>query len=200
MSQFDDLVRTLDDAGLWAGLDPRVTAAALGRIRAGEPARWPGGAACPVDGEELSDGLVEDWLNDLTGSFCECGVELAVRALAKPAPGDTGDYAVDINGHALTLYATDPSEPGLPLCEDPWMDCTIKPAAVLNHLLSGSGSTHRLALFWPGGNDGFAVLGPEPVLRAAGQSRRNRRNRWGSSSRDHQARRQGRRHRPLPDS
>jgi hypothetical protein len=85
---------------------------------------------------------------------------------------------VDINGHTLTLYAMDPSEPGLPLCEDPWMDCTIKPAAVVNHLLSGGRSTHRLALFWPGGNDGFAVLGPEPVLRAAGQSPRNRRNRW----------------------
>jgi hypothetical protein len=72
-----------------------------------------------------------------------------------------------VNGTALDLYTLDPDDPRVPLTDDPWMDCTVKPAAAVNRLLHAAGSDRRIGLFWPGGNDGFSVLGPESVLRRA---------------------------------
>ena len=38
------------------------------------------------------------------------------------------------------------------------MDCTVKPLGLANRLLNEAGSSDRVALFCPGGNDGLAVL------------------------------------------
>ena len=38
-------------------------------------------------------------------------------------------------------------------------------AVALLALTAVAGSARRVALFWPGGNDGFSVLGEESVLR-----------------------------------
>jgi hypothetical protein len=76
---------------------------------------------------------------------------------------------VAVNGTLLHLYMHAADEPKIPATQDPWMDCSIDPAAEVNRLLEVAGSSRRLALFWPGGNDGFSVLGEESVLRRAGQ-------------------------------
>jgi hypothetical protein len=50
------------------------------------------------------------------------------------------------------------------------MDCTIQPVAEVNRLLDGAGSPCRIAIFWPGGNDGLAVLGDPSALHQGGPS------------------------------
>lgn len=70
-----------------------------------------------------------------------------------------------VNEETLNLYSFAEGELGVPATEDPWMDCSVEPAAEVNRLLEAAGSSRRLALFWPGGNDGFSVLGEESVLR-----------------------------------
>jgi hypothetical protein len=50
-----------------------------------------------------------------------------------------------------------PCSSGDALAADPWMDCTVKPLGLANRLLDEAGSSDRVALFCPGGNDGLAV-------------------------------------------
>lgn len=56
-------------------------------------------------------------------------------------------------------------EPGLADVEDPWMDCSARPAGAVNRLLEAVGSSRRIALFWPGGNVGYSMVGEEQVFR-----------------------------------
>jgi hypothetical protein len=44
------------------------------------------------------------------------------------------------------------------------MDCTRLPLHRINELLEASGSSRRMAVFFPGGNDGLAVLLPEAAI------------------------------------
>lgn len=97
----------------------------------------------------------------------DCGVSLAVATCSSPHDERLDSYTMTVNGKTLDLYSVDPADPSLPLTFDPWLDCTVEPAAEVNRLLHATGSDHRVALFWPGGNDGFSVLGPASVLREA---------------------------------
>jgi hypothetical protein len=98
-------------------------------------------------------------------------VALICMWLRSPDPHDEGStgYSVAVNGRTLHLYTFATDEPGLPATEDPWMDCSIEPAAEVNRLLAMVASSRRLALFWPGSNDGLSVLGEEGVLRRVGE-------------------------------
>gem|GEM_PF-3615418 len=81
---------------------------------------------------------------------------------------------LDAAGLWPTLPAAERAAPTRRLwsCEDPWTDCALKPAAEVDRLLGAAGGDRLLGLRRPGGNDGFAVLGPRtccagPQPRAA---------------------------------
>lgn len=167
MSSFERLLHALEKAGLWRDVSHNQASAHLARLRSGQGATWPSGGAWGADGEDLADGDVEDWLRGMTAPLSDCGVQLAVTTCSSPHDDRLDSYTVKVNGETLHLYSVDPADPALPLTYDPWLDCTIKPAAEVNRLLLAAGSDCRIAVFWPGGNDGFSVLGPESVLRAA---------------------------------
>jgi hypothetical protein len=122
---------------------------------------WSGGGIWMADSEDLSDNMLEHWLAAMAPALAEQGVGLDVEVIhgGYGAPS----YEVRINGELLHLYDLD--EDGVPSTEDPWMDCTVEPTRVVNHLLAAAESNRRLVLMWPGGNDCLAALAAPEVLR-----------------------------------
>ncbi|SCL17736.1 hypothetical protein GA0070624_1366 [Micromonospora rhizosphaerae] len=138
-------------------------------LSSGEDVMWTAGGAWRADGEDLADGEVDAWLGGISAALNDCGVELHLATVTGPFDEDSAGYALAVNGTPRYLYMYAADEPKVPATEDPWMECSIAPAAEVNRLLEVAGSSRRLALFWPGGNDGFSVLGEESVLRRAGE-------------------------------
>ncbi|NGO11460.1 hypothetical protein G5C60_28615 [Streptomyces sp. HC44] len=167
MNPFERLLHALDGAGLWRDVSTDKTRALIRRLMSGQDAAWASGGAWRADGEDLADGDVEVWLRGMAAPLNDCGVDLTVATDSGPFDEGLARYTVTVNGTALNLYTVDPADPRVPLTDDPWMDCTVEPAAEVNRLLHAAGSDRRIALFWPGGNDGFSVLGPESVLHQA---------------------------------
>ncbi len=128
---------------------------------------WHRGGAWNADGEDLAEGEVEDLLRGMAEPLRACGVAQEVATASSPYDDGSPGYTVAVNGTSLLLHRFDPADPRLPLARDPRLDCTVVPAAEVNRLLRAAGSERRLGLFRPGGNDGFCVLGPADVLRAA---------------------------------
>jgi hypothetical protein len=164
MSDFDLLLDALDAAGLWTGLSAEQRDAAIDGSKASSDASWSRGGLWTTDGEDLADGSIEEWIQSMAPALSDVGLDVEVNALMSPFDPDSTGYAVTINGETLRLYDFDPDEPNLPSSDDPWLDCTVMPTGLLNRLLSAAGTDRRLALFWPGGNDGCAVLGPASVF------------------------------------
>ncbi|WP_432825374.1 hypothetical protein [Dactylosporangium sp. CA-092794] len=165
MTAFEDLLDALDDAGLWSHLPEDHKRAAQRALASGDGVTWPAGGAWRADGEDLAEGDVEAWLGSMAGPLHDCGVDLRVATVIGPWDAGSAGYSVCVNGTTLDLYTFVEGEPARPATEDPWMDCSVRPAAEVNRLLEAAGSSRRVALFWPGGNDGFAVLGEGRVLR-----------------------------------
>jgi hypothetical protein len=164
---FERLLHGLEKAGLWRDVPQDQASALRTRLRSGQDATWSLGGAWRADGEDLAEGDVEEWLRGMTEPLSGCGVRLVVTTCSSPHDDRLDSYSVQVNGETLALYSVDPADPSQPLCFDPWLECTIRPAAEVNRLLLAAGSDRRIAVFWPGGNDGFSVLGPESVLREA---------------------------------
>jgi hypothetical protein len=169
VNPFETLILVLEDAGLWSDIAKEHRSALMQALLSGEDVTWTAGGGWRADGEDLAEGEVEAWVDGMAAALHDCGVELHLARITGPLDGGSAGYSVAVNGTPLHLYVKDPDELGLPTTEDPWMDCSIVPAAEVNRLLEMSGSSRRLALFWPGGNDGFSVLGEERVLRRAGE-------------------------------
>jgi hypothetical protein len=170
VTRFDELVSALDGAGLWSGVAEDHRTALRQALVSGADAAWPAGGAWRADGEDLAEGEVEAWLGGMATALADCGVELRLATVIGPFGAGSTGYAVAVNGTRLDLYEYVPGGPrGMPATEDPWMDCSVEPAAAVNRLLAAAGSSRRLALFWPGGNDGFSVLGEASVLRGVGE-------------------------------
>jgi len=167
---FEHLLRSLQAAGLWRGVAPDRTAEIVRGLMSGRDVTWPSGGAWRADGEDLAEGDVEDWLRGMARPLADCGVHLTVSTGSSPRDGHADTYAVTVNGRTVDLYRVDGASGRVPLSFDPWLDCTVEPASEVNRLLRAAGTDHRLALFWPGGNDGFSVLGPANVLRRAAAS------------------------------
>ena len=165
MTTFDGLLRELEAAGLWRGI-PGGCQIVSSTLTTEDNAVWFGGGLWRADGEDLADGDVEMWLTEMTGALAECGVRLEVATVRRPLEERSTGYTVRVNGQDIVLYDFDPEERDLPATEDPWTDCTIMPATAINRLLEAAGSDCRLALFWPGSNDGISVLAPKAVLAA----------------------------------
>ncbi|MFG2059601.1 hypothetical protein ACGFI9_36870 [Micromonospora sp. NPDC048930] len=111
----------------------------------------------------------EAWLVGMAAALDDCGVELHLATVTGPFDEGSAGHSVAVNRAVLCLYRFAADEPKVPATEDSWMDCSIYPAAEVNRLLEVAGSSRRLALFWPGGNDGLSLLGEESVLRRAGE-------------------------------
>ena len=170
MTLFYQLIAGLEGEGLWADLAEDQKTACIQGLRSGEDVTWSVGGAWQADGEDFAEGEVEAWLRRMVGPLQDCGVQLQVATVQGPYDQDSSGYSVSVNGTVLNLYRFSADEPGLPATYDPWMDCTLQPAAEVNRLLAMAGSARRVAVFWPGGNDGFSVLGDESVLRRVGES------------------------------
>lgn len=166
---FENFVSALAEAGLWSHIAADHTRALRQALLSGRDVTWTAGGAWRADGEDLADGDVEAWLGSMVGALNDCGVDLCLATVTGPHDEGSTGYSVTVNGRSLYLYSFTAGAPGLPATEDPWMDCSITPAAEVNRLLATVGSSRRLALFWPGGNDGLSVLGEEGVLRRVGE-------------------------------
>jgi hypothetical protein len=162
---FDQLIAALEAAGLWRDIAEDQRRASIRALGSGADVTWAAGGAWRADGEDLADGEVEEWLRRMTVPLHDCGLELLVATVAGPSDQGSAGYSVSVNGMVLVLYTFRGDEPGVPATTDPWLDCSVQPAAVVNRLLDAAGSARRIALFWPGGNDGFSVLGEESALR-----------------------------------
>ena len=165
VTPFEELLYALEDAGLWSDTSDDQKRTLIKILSSCEDVTWTAGGAWRADGEDLADGEVEAWLGKMARPLHDCGVELRVATVSGPFDEGSAGYSVTVNEATLNLYSFAEGEPGVPATEDPWMDCSVEPAAEVNRLLEAAGSSRRLALFWPGGNDGFSVLGEESVLR-----------------------------------
>jgi hypothetical protein len=92
----------------------------------------------------------------------KCGVKLQIKTSMWPHQRNSTGYRVTINGTEITMYTHD--DAGMPIEEDPWMECTIKPLRFVNQLLQSTGSAYRLMVFEPGGPDAIVFLAPEDIL------------------------------------
>lgn len=169
VTPFEELIAALEEAGLWSDIGEGHKRALMRALISGDDVTWTAGGAWRADGEDLADGEVEAWLGGMAAALHDCGVELRLATVSGPFDEGSTGYFLSVNGKALNLYMYVADQPGVPATEDPWMDCTIDPAAEVNRLLEAAGSSRRLALFWPGGNDAFSVLGELNVLRRASQ-------------------------------
>jgi hypothetical protein len=165
VTAFDRLIAALEGAGLWWDIAEDQKRASIQVLGSGEDVTWAAGGAWRADGEDLADGEVEAWLRRMAVPLNDCGLEFRVATVSSPFDQGSAGYSVSVNGTVLNLYTFSRDEPGVPATNDPCMDCSIEPAAEVNRLLEAAGSARRVALFWPGGNDGFSVLGEESVLR-----------------------------------
>jgi hypothetical protein len=165
MTTFDGRLGELEAAGLWRGA-PGGRQIVSSTLTDEDNVVWFGGGLWRADGEDLADGDVEMWLTKMIGALAQCGVRLKVATVRRPMEEQSTGYTVRINGRDIVLYDYDPNEKDLPATQDPWMDCTVMPAAAINRLLEAAGSDCRVALFWPGGNDGISLLAPKAVLAA----------------------------------
>lgn len=165
VATFEELVSALQEAGLWSDIADDHKHALIQALMSGDDVTWTAGGIWRADGEDLADGDVETWLGSMAAALRDCGVELRVATVIGPFDEGSTGYSVRVNDRLVNLYTFSADQRGLPVAEDPWMDCSIYPAAEVNRLLETAGSKHRLALFWPGGNDGLAVLGEVTVLR-----------------------------------
>jgi hypothetical protein len=169
VTPFEELISALEAAGLWWDIAEDHKRGLMQALFSGADVTWTAGGAWRADGEDLADGQVEAWLGGMAAALNDCGVELHLATVIGPFDEGSAGYAVAVNGTPLYLYMYAADEPEVPATDDPWMDCSADPAAEVNRLLEVAGSSRRLALFWPGGNDGFSVLGEESVLRRAGE-------------------------------
>jgi hypothetical protein len=167
VDQQRELAGALRSAGLWSRLSWVRRRRMMRAVAAAGEVTWPAGGAWRADGEDLAEGEVEVWLGGMAIPLRECGVALEVVTVTDPWAQNSTGYAVMINGSTVHLYDFTDADERLPVTEDPWMDCTVLPAAAVNRLLDAAGSSHRIAVFWPGGNDGYAVLGDASALRRA---------------------------------
>lgn len=158
-------VDLLEAAGLWSWLDRDAAVAMARNAKAGaSPVLELIDHGWTADGEDLAEGEVGTLLAAAGPALAREGVVLSVETLHGPYDQGSPGYTIRINDEDIELYRFDPSEPGLPISVDPWMDCTTRPLHRVNDLLQAVGSGRRMVVFFPGGNDGTAFLLPETAI------------------------------------
>ena len=130
-----ELADALEVAGFWADLPDQNAWLLRAEMVAGKPPlMWLGERGWIADGEDLAEGGVEELLGSMTDALRRYGVSPVIETAGQPGYDDAG-YAVRINGRLLDLIDVNPADPRMPLAEDPWMDCTVKPLGIVNDLL-----------------------------------------------------------------
>jgi predicted DNA-binding WGR domain protein len=162
----EDIGEVLDRLGAWSRQD-RVPLG-NGRSDFDEEMSQEGDQYWYVDGEDMAEGDMESVLTEMVPSLRLVGLDLHVVTLMDPYDPESTGYDMSLNGIHVEMYRHDPADPKMPLCDDPWMDCTVKPLAVVNQLLGEAGSIYRIGVLCPGGNDGMAVLLPTDVWTRIG--------------------------------
>lgn len=152
----------LSDAGTWT--HPGLVPLGNGKADFDDPWESVGTQCWRFDGEDLAEGNVESVLRGMGPSLARLGVDLSVETNVGPFDENSDGYDIVINGVQVEMYRSDPSDPRVPLSDDPWLDCSVKPLAALNRLLRDSDSIYRIGIAFPGGNDGLAILLPGDIL------------------------------------
>ena len=164
-----ELAAALDRFGLWDHLPEDRRAQAVADTAAGHlPLHADelfGHVEFPADGESISEGGVERFLERLAPAVERFGVTLQVETLESPYRAGPGhDYVIAINGIRCTVWLA--SDLG-----DTWTPAVVRPLAVVNRLLEAAGSAVRAHTVWAGTEDGLVLLlDPRAVeaLRASG--------------------------------
>jgi predicted DNA-binding WGR domain protein len=158
----EEIGEFLERIGMWT--HPELVRLGNGREDFDDPWENCGSQSWWVDGEDMAEGDMDSVLEEMAPSLRLLGVDLRVVTVTHPYGADSTGYDLHINEIPVEMYRTDPANPHLPLCDDPWMDCSVKPLTAVNQLLRQAGSVYRMGLLNPGGNDGLAVLLPYDVL------------------------------------
>lgn len=158
----------LSQAGTWT--HPGLVPLGNGKADFDDPWESCGTQCWRFDGEDLAEGEVESVLREMGPSLAQLGVDLSVETIMDPYDDNSDGYDIVINDIPLEIYRSDPSNPRVPLSDDPWLDCSVRPVAVINRLLRNADSIYQLGILWPGGNDGLAILLPRDILEALGAS------------------------------
>ncbi len=157
--------RALDQQGYFAAAD-RVK---LGRGLKDFLDEKDGSQWWSADGEELAEGGVEELVTSMAKSLKKVGLKTSVKTIVSPHQSRGAEYRVEINGVATEIWSKTLSGIGDSIEHDPWMDSTIQPASELNRQLEAAGSTYRLMLFEPGGNDCMIFLLPSRLCQTIHQ-------------------------------
>lgn len=166
----EELAAALDATDLWRDFDDDTRKAARRQVAGGEyPFNLDLLDSCVLfaDGEDLAEGGVEEFLNELGPIVAREGVQLQVRRLIDPYGEMQADrYVVEINGEPCLIWTEENAAN-----EDAWAQATVRPLARVNELLAATGSGKRMFTLYTGGNEGLAyLLDPDVVaaVRASG--------------------------------
>ena len=171
-NRHEGLAAALEATGFWAGLPSRDGVRLRDEVAQGaSPVTGLAERGWRADGEDLAEGDVEELLRSMIDALRHRGVSLTVESVRRPRDDRSTGYTLRINGELLDLFDYDPANRGMPLVADPWMDCTVKPLGLVNRLLDEAGSSDRVAVFCPGGNDGLAMLLPLEAIQVFAESK-----------------------------
>jgi hypothetical protein len=171
--RWEDLATRLDELGLWRDLSEQQRTENVAAVAAGTHP-WSTEMAetvwFPADGETLAESGVEEYLDELAPTLALHGVTLNVSTLRDSlAEG----YVVVINGIEAEAHRGEVSFAEPETEEDfAWYSATVRPLAVLNHLLKEAKAVVRFHTLYTGGNDGCALLIDPAIttaMRAAGK-------------------------------
>jgi hypothetical protein len=150
------LAERLDSLGLWRHLPDDVRTENRRLVAEGRHP-WATTLASDVeffvDGEEMAEGGVEEFLDGLVVPLAELGIGLDIR---RSVEAET--YTVTINGLDVTCYDDDASWDAIDETRHPWFTATVRPLAAVNLLLERVGARERFCTLYTGGNDGVALL------------------------------------------
>jgi hypothetical protein len=160
------LAHELAIAGLWAHLPSDAQQAAWRAVVAGgypfDLDALDGFVMFLMDGEDLAEGGVEDFLMTMRAGLERHGISLDIdRNPSLDTPAEEDSYVIGINGIKCVILMEEKFD-----SDYSWYLASVRPLIVVNKILDQSGSAVRMFTLNAGGNDGFALL-VSPMVPAA---------------------------------
>lgn len=152
------MARGLAAAGLWDHLPPYFQRSAFRAVVDGgypfDPDALGGFVMFEMDGEELAEGGVEDFLMTLRPGLERHGIVLSIDSRPNAeTPDEEDSYMIGINGQkCIVLTAAEFDS------DNPWYLASVRPLATLNDILISSRSAPRMFVLHAGDNGGYALL------------------------------------------
>jgi hypothetical protein len=152
------LARELADAGLWAHLPSDVQEAERRAIAAGgypfASGNLDGFVMFPMDGEDLAEGGVEDFLITMRPGLERYGIPLEIDSNPSPdGPAEEDSYIIGINGIKCIILTEEELD-----SDYSWYLASVRPLIVINEILDQARFAVRVLTLNAGENDGFALL------------------------------------------